>query len=193
MGDSTPAAAPTLSSAVCPGTCSGSFNCYNAQTGSCSQAATQAQCEATAGCWTPGGPVPPAPTPGGTCPGKCSGSTNCYHSQWQPVPCSPAASQAACIASQGCWTPAPGPVPPTPGPVPPTPGTDCPGQCSGVNNCYHPQWPIPCSQAADRATCATSSGCWTSTPMSLALVESTPAAAPTLSSAVCPGTCSGSF
>lgn len=37
----------------------------------------------------------------------------------------------------------------------------CDGTCDGANNCYHSQWAVPCSQAADQSACEASSGCWT--------------------------------
>jgi len=36
----------------------------------------------------------------------------------------------------------------------------CEGTCDAPNNCHHPQWAVPCSQASDQAACEQSGGCW---------------------------------
>lgn len=144
-------AANTCSPLSCPGTTYLTPSLVNAATG------PQTYAYYRSGPPTP----PPSPTPSGH---HCASPLNC----WIPslaYPCSMKNSASECSAAGGVWEPwgpAPTPVPPAPGPAPTPidPSCSTPMLCKLPLNCYHAQWGVPCSQAADEFACTSSSGVW---------------------------------
>lgn len=142
-------AANTCSPLICPGTAYLTPSLVNAPTGPQTYAYYKVG---------PPTPTPPPPPPSGH---HCASPLNC----WIPslaYPCSMKNSASDCSASGGVWEPwgpAPTPVPPAPGPAP-SPSCTAPMFCKLPNNCYHAQWKVPCSQAADEFACTSSAGVW---------------------------------